>query len=434
MEKFKTFFGLDKETIGRKKFVISNLIIFLALITAYVLFFLVDNSFIIVLFFIILFFYIWVLYGTAFRRLKDIGHNKDLAYLYLIPYAGLILLLYLSITQGKSNKDVINNSTSKKVLKIILLSIIGIFIMGVFSAIILSSFSTAREKAELNSYTSSILLELEPSIQPVGYFDDPSLFDSETITDEDWFSHLVYYEVEKTNSNFDNSKTQFPNQREVFGSIVKIVCEDEEYFYYGSGTNLDGSGLVLTNRHVIQEMDRDSCVIGFPNPESGLIEEAYWATPIFDEDDITGHDLAYLSIEEPVFDGDNNIYGYYEKLWEGSFPFFDTPDKCSLSSSQLGDEIFIIGYPPLSGGSLTITNGLISSLYSPNGYLITSAKIVSGNSGGSAIDKEGCFVGVPTAIYYEEESEYLGEIIDAEFIGEFVEATFDDLDDYNNSL
>ena len=92
----------------------------------------------------------------------------------------------------------------------------------------------------------------------------------------------------------------------------------------------------------------------------------------------------------------------------------------------------VLGYPPLSGGALTVTDGLISSLYSQRGYLVTSAKIMSGNSGGLAIDENGCYVGVPTAVYLDEETdgEALGEIIDREFTIEFDNAIEDDLEKY----
>lgn len=290
----------------------------------------------------------------------------------------------------------------------------------------------------LNDYTSenysatSILDEIYPSLQPVGYFDDPEIFDSEEISMEEWLSHIQYHKIEGAESMYDESKSQFPRQRDILSSVVKIVCEDSDYFYYGSGTNFDAAGYVLTNLHVVEDMD-DRCIVGFPDAESGLIMEVYWATPIIDKDNITGHDLAYLSIEEPVFDEDKNIYGYYDKVSDSSFPYFEITEDCSNAPIQLGDGLFIAGYPPLSGWALTITDGLVSSLYSQNNYIITSAKIVSGNSGGLAVDELGCYIGVPTAVYYEEGDEYLGEIIDAEFVDEFDKAVEDDIDDYLNS-
>ncbi|MEX0998372.1 MAG: trypsin-like peptidase domain-containing protein [Thermodesulfobacteriota bacterium] len=319
----------------------------------------------------------------------------------------------------------LNERRSNETWKILLVSVV-IVAIGIYALTHLGNNTYEDD------YTSSFLDELNPYIQPVGYFDDPNLFDSENISKEEWFSHLIYHETGNVTFASTESRFQFPNQREIFSSVVKVVCEDSGYFYYGSGTNFDSAGYVLTNRHVVEGAD-GGCVIGFPDPESGLIKEAYWATPIIDKDNITGHDLAYLSIEEPVFDEDNNVYGYYQKLYDGLFPYFEITEDCFNTPIQLGDKLFVVGYPPLSGGALTITDGLISSLYSRDGYIITSAKIVSGNSGGLAVDGQGCYVGVPTAVYYEEGDEYLGEVIDAEFVDEFDEAIRDDIDEYLSS-
>lgn len=313
------------------------------------------------------------------------------------------------------------------VLKILLL----VVIITVVIIFLLFYFGDNEHK---NSYVSSYFLdELDISIQPVGYFNDPDIFDSVKIHDEEWISHIEYFEVEDITHNVDESKYQFPNQAEIFGSVVKVVCEDSNGFYRGSGTNFNSSGHVLTNLHVVDDVD-GGCVVGFPDPVSGLIMEAYWATPIIDKDNITGHDLAYLSVGEPLIDDEYNVYGYYYKKSDSLFTSFNITEDCSNATTQLGDRLFVIGYPPIGGWALTITDGLVSSLYSKDGYIITSAKIVSGNSGGMAVDEQGCYVGVPTSIYHEDGDEYLGEVIDAEFVDEFDEAVADDIDEYINSL
>jgi tetratricopeptide (TPR) repeat protein len=285
---------------------------------------------------------------------------------------------------------------------------------------------------ENDGYEESFFELFNPWIEPVGYFSNPDVYDSDTITDDKWFSYVKYYENDEIYNDFKSITTQLPNQRGVLRSVVKIVCEDQDYFYTGSGVNFDKSGYILTNLHVVDDADR--CMIGFPDPDSGLIKEIYWATIIIDAEDATGHDLAYLSIEDPVFDDEYNIYGYYNNIFESSFPCFEVKEECYDTPTQLGDSLFVIGYPDLSGVALTITDGLVSSLYSPSGYIITSAKINSGNSGGLAIDKNGCYIGVPTAVYYEDGEELFGEIIDAEFVDEFNDAISDDLDVYNESL
>lgn len=280
------------------------------------------------------------------------------------------------------------------------------------------------------------LHELEPDIQSVGYFDEPELYDSEDISTDEWISHFQYYDdKEYLSEGIHSEGTSFINQRSVLSSVVKIVCFDsDENMMFGSGLNDYAEGYILTNLHVVVDAGDLGCMVGFPNPDTGLIVEVYWAVPIVDDDGENIHDLAYLSVESPVIDDDFEIYGYWNKIFDSSFPYFEQPDSCFNRSLNLGDKIFAIGYPYQSGYALTITDGVISSLYSASGYLVTSAKIVSGNSGGLAIDENGCYVGVPTAVYGGGENDFLGEIIDGEFVDEFYDAIDDELDDYVDSL
>lgn len=325
----------------------------------------------------------------------------------------------------------ISSSTSFPVVKYLLV----VFAVGMISFvgyILLNngSYDTPSDTSGSSEeeYVTA-LNELGPLMEPVGYFDDVSLLNADISADE-WFSHIKYLDVEETPVTDENR---------TFASVVKIVCEDEDYIYYGSGTNVDPSGYILTNYHVVEGLPEDACMVGFPDPKSGLIREAYWTAIITDKNDETGHDLAYLAIKKPIFDEEGNLYGYYDKVANAGFPYFEHTDECLATATQLGDELRILGYPPLSGGSLTITNGLVSSLYSQNGYIVTSAKIVSGNSGGLAVDSKGCYVGVPTAVYYDDEDvnqELFGEIIDAEFVFDFDLAVENDLQEYysNNGI
>ncbi|HYD93188.1 MAG TPA: trypsin-like peptidase domain-containing protein [Candidatus Paceibacterota bacterium] len=310
------------------------------------------------------------------------------------------------------------------------IALVLVVLAGIGAAAYYTSTSE-EEQGDIGSATS-LLAEMEPSLEPVGRFTQPLLFDSDELSDEEWLSYIAY-----TQPAFlyvpEPSHPQFPGQIQAYSAVVKIVCEDEDYFYYGSGTNMDAAGYVLTNLHVIEGDAELECMVGFPDPQSGLIREVYWATPIVDAENVTGHDLAVLSVEEPVFDEEHNIYGFYEKYANGTFQYYFETDACLEVAPELGDQIFALGYPALTGGALTITDGLISSLYSADDYLITSAKISSGNSGGLALDTNGCFVGVPTAVYLEEENEQYGEIIDAYFVYEFFDAVLDDIEEYRVS-
>jgi S1-C subfamily serine protease len=279
----------------------------------------------------------------------------------------------------------------------------------------------------------TLLEELSPDIKPVGYFSDPESYDyafGETDREE-WLSKIVY-QVEYSNNTFaqEDTRSQFPNQKEIFSTVVKVACANEEdEFTLGSGTNFLASGYILTNLHVVKDDDEVlSCMVGFPDPNTGLITEAYWATPIVDDD--SDLDLALLSIDDPVFDDELNIYGYYDRIIKETFPVHDESKECSEFELALGEKLYILGYPYLSGKALTITDGLVSSLHSDRDLIITSAKISEGNSGGMAVTSNGCFVGVPTLVYGDGSEEQYGELINSKMVDTFSENISDELEEY----
>ncbi len=69
---------------------------------------------------------------------------------------------------------------------------------------------------------------------------------------------------------------------------------------------------------------------------------------------------------------------------------------------------------------MTITDGVVSSLMPDEGLIFTSAKISHGNSGGLAVDKDGCRIGVP-AMVNGDDYESLGIIISNDLIYEFID-------------
>ena len=308
------------------------------------------------------------------------------------------------------------------------ITVLTLLIVGV--AVVAWLDATTEEYEEYESY--SALGEMGAYLEPVGYFDDPELLSIDSILDDEWFSHLHYFEGKDFESAIERAKDFSRGKEGAFRSVVKVVCEDAEYPYVvGSGTNLDPEGIVLTNYHVVEGAGELGCLVGLPDPATGLVQEVYWATPIVDDDSDTVHDLAFLAIVKPVFDEEDNVYGYYDRFYTSSFPVYEPVGNCSEEQIELGDEVLVMGYPTLGGGALTVTNGIISSLYSYDNYLITSAKLNGGNSGGLATNSDGCFLGVPTAAYSEEGDENFGEIIDGEYVIEFMSAIEDEFQEYD---
>lgn len=209
----------------------------------------------------------------------------------------------------------------------------------------------------------------------------------------------------------------------IAASVVNIYCDSDtdEESYGGSGVIFTEDGLILTNAHVIPESaysDTEiACMVSLPDPATGSSSEIYYAYPILTPEISEKYDLVFMQIHDVYYDYDEGIaYGEYPK----KFPMFTESEQCGDDYIKLGEPIKIYGYPSMSGGEmLTVTDGLVSSLFIDEGLILTSAKISYGNSGGLAVDQNGCMVGIPSMIIGDE-NESMGVIISNDLINEFI--------------
>ncbi|MBU2494876.1 MAG: trypsin-like peptidase domain-containing protein [Bacteroidetes bacterium] len=168
------------------------------------------------------------------------------------------------------------------------------------------------------------------------------------------------------------------NQDVIVKSTVKLICPvSRTMAAQGSGTVINSTGLILTNKHVID--GTAGCWVGF----------------IDDYDD------------EPYF-GDRQIADIYKvssdadvavlKLRNPSNTTLTSVDisQSNSSSIQLGEILTTYGYPAKFGTKITYTSGDFSGV--DGNYLKTTAIIEHGNSGGGAYLKNGAFIGIPTAV------------------------------------
>jgi hypothetical protein len=216
------------------------------------------------------------------------------------------------------------------------------------------------------------------------------------------------------------------NQEEITATVVNIFCPStlpNEEASGGSGIIIDSEGLVLTNSHIIPQdsvnlhVGEEGCVVVLPDPKTGLPQDFYLAYPIVIPEISDEYDLAFMDIYAAYYDEELQSYaGIYPR----QFPTFDDSTRCIEENVQLGEPIRIFGYPAISGGySLTITDGVVSS-FMGEGLITTSAKISHGNSGGLAVDENGCMIGIPSMVS-SDEYESLGVIISNDLILEFAE-------------
>lgn len=211
-------------------------------------------------------------------------------------------------------------------------------------------------------------------------------------------------------------------------SVVNVVCDDGEEVWGGSGTIITSDGLILTNSHVIPQNEETlltgdyGCLISVPDPYSGQPSRFYWGEPIVFEGISDVYDLAFIEIYDVYTDDEGQSYGEFPTKFSSILDDENMHDIiCDLSSPSFGDQVRVYGYPASSGGyNLTITEGVISS-FDEEGFILTSAKIDSGNSGGLAVDERGCMLGVPVALR-EGIYQNMGVIISTDLIFDFVDA------------
>lgn len=180
----------------------------------------------------------------------------------------------------------------------------------------------------------------------------------------------------------------------VAGSLVKVIFKEEynrifptskeyeeaykkkeERIWQGSGFALNDR-YIVTNYHVVEEAKTIS-VLGV---NGSNIE--YKASVVTSD---KNNDLAIIKISDERFVGFGKI-----------------PYKISTRICDVGEDIFVLGYPlsQYMGDEIKLTNGIISSRTGFQGDVSTyqiSAPVQPGNSGGPLFDKNGNVVGIINA-------------------------------------
>ena len=157
-------------------------------------------------------------------------------------------------------------------------------------------------------------------------------------------------------------------------SNVNSANIDKEWT--GSGFMLK-NGYIVTNNHVV-ESSKSIHIVGI----NGNKNSEYKASVVAKD---KKNDLAIIKID------DNRICR-----------FSDVPYAVSNRQCEVGEDVFVLGYPLTSymGEEIKLTNGIISSRSGYQGDITTyqiSAPVQPGNSGGPVFDKNGNVVGIVNA-------------------------------------
>lgn len=197
----------------------------------------------------------------------------------------------------------------------------------------------------------------------------------------------------------------------ITADVTENGSTSPEFFPVGSGTVISPEGLVLTNFHVIDmaahrdrfaQWEREAAAAGsflsfrleergvmiLTSVDGGLPEPTYLAEIVAQD---AGLDLAVLHVVA-------KLNGSAVSPNVTALPYIPIGDSDAIS---LADPIDIYSYPQAGGGSLTYTTGVVSGFnFEPGAksraWITTDATLSGGSSGGTAVNRRGQLVGVPT--------------------------------------
>ncbi len=195
--------------------------------------------------------------------------------------------------------------------------------------------------------------------------------------------------------------TRATSQR-VIKSVVQLLAVDigrtgtAQAKWGGSGTIISADGLILTNCHVAYprammddpSYDYDALVVAITTRSDEAPKATYLAEVMQYDPDL---DLAVVRINRTT-DG---------KAVDTSKLNLPALTLADSNEMDIGDPLFIFGYPGIGGETITLTSGTVSGFTLERGvdgraWVKTDATIAGGNSGGSGVNDKGELVGVPT--------------------------------------
>lgn len=187
--------------------------------------------------------------------------------------------------------------------------------------------------------------------------------------------------------------------------VAVPIADEQDTYSTGSGTVLTNDGYILTNFHVMGDVDKqelynsDGIAMIAVNPTNlrGQPIWKYHATLVKGSPTL---DLAVVKIDGLL---DNEEAPLPDNLGLAPITIGDS------EAVQIGDEIDIFGFPGIGQETVTYTKGSISGFVDENkddvvDWFKTDAMVAHGNSGGLATDDKGQMIGIPTAGITDEDA------------------------------
>ena len=165
----------------------------------------------------------------------------------------------------------------------------------------------------------------------------------------------------------------------------------------GSGVIVGADGSILTNYHVVHDKDgrlHDVFVIGrfAARDKAPVLECAGRPSRSKLDRDL---DLALIKCDMDL-DGRAFVPATFEEMGWPTLP------EARGDDVKIGSRVWVLGYPDVGGGGLTLNEGEVEGFTGRDGmagkeFIKTDASITHGNSGGPVVDDHGHLVGIASA-------------------------------------
>jgi len=198
-----------------------------------------------------------------------------------------------------------------------------------------------------------------------------------------------------------SARRNYPNPvARAFDSTVMIVVADLidgklRARGGGSGVIVGADGSILTNYHVIHDKNgrlHDVFVIG----RFSTLDRA----PQLQCAGRPNRSKLQRDLDLALIKCDTDLDG---RTWiPSSAGVWATLPEAKSSEVGMGQRLWVLGYPDVGGGGLTLSEGEVGGWTGPDGaagrdFIKTDASITHGNSGGPVVDDQGRLVGIASA-------------------------------------
>jgi S1-C subfamily serine protease len=198
------------------------------------------------------------------------------------------------------------------------------------------------------------------------------------------------------------SMKKYPNNvARAFDSTVMIVVADLVDGRLrarggGSGVIVGADGSILTNYHVIHDKDgrlHDVFVIGRFSDADQAPQLQCAGRP--------NRSKLQRDLDLALIKCDTDLDG---RTWNPTSAggIWATLGEAKASDIKMGQRLWVLGYPDVGGGGLTLSEGEVEGWTGEDGtagrdFIKTDASITHGNSGGPVVDDQGRLVGIASA-------------------------------------